>query len=351
MKEVNPKMITVAAQSRGMNYAQLAEKINVEPGTLSKIVNGNLKVKPEILAALSDVLEFPIEFFYEEINVLSPNPAHYRKRKTLNLKNRLLVETNVFIKKHLIKKMLASINLETNIFDFSPYDCGSPENVARLVRQKWHVPAGPIPNLVQLIERAGIIVLYNETNDEKFSGECMPDEDGIKLIYVNKDHDVARQRYTLAHELGHIIMHSFDFTPFTEEEAEGQADAFASEFLMPELEIAPYLSGINIAKAGELKAHWKCSMAAIITRAYKLKFIDKNRWTSLFMQLSQNGWRKGEPDFGMKPEIPGLINRLFEIHIRQLGYTDEDFAKLFSLNIDEATKIRHFYYPSSLKIA
>jgi Zn-dependent peptidase ImmA (M78 family) len=351
MMEFNNKMITVASHARGYNYTQLAAMIGIEAGHLSKIVNGDLKIKRETAEKISEVLNYPLEFFSQQINVLSPNPAHYRKRKTLNAKNRLFVETNLFIKKHIIKKLLESIDLESGVFELHPYEAGSPENVARAVRQRWNVSSGPISNMVELLEIAGIIVLYNDQNNEKFSGEALPDENGLNIIYINREDPVDRQRFTLAHELGHIIMHCSEYSPYTEKEAEGEADKFASEFLMPELEIAPYLSGINLVKAGELKAHWKCSMASIITRAYNLKLISKERWSSLFVQLSQNGWRKKEPDFGMRPEIPTLLYELFDLHINQLEYNDEDLAKLFSLNIDEVKKIRQFYYPSSMKIA
>src|SRR4051812_48874924 len=120
--EINPKMITVAAHARGQSQMQLAKAIGIEPGTLSKIANGDLRIKKEILEKIASTLNFPESFFEEEINVLTPNLAHYRKRKTLNIKNRLFVETNLFIKKHIIKKLLASIDLDTNIFDFNPYD-------------------------------------------------------------------------------------------------------------------------------------------------------------------------------------------------------------------------------------
>src|SRR5690606_22384920 len=115
-------------------------------------------------------------------------------------------------------------------------------------------------------------------------------------IYINKDASADRQRYTLAHELGHLIMHCGKYIP-TVEEAEVEADRFASEFLMPELEIKHQLnSRLSFSQLGDLKRYWKCSMSSIVMRAHKLGIIGKDRYTSLYVQLSRAGYKKKEPD-------------------------------------------------------
>ena len=81
MKQVNRKTIEIARLSRGLNEKELSDKIKIEQGTLSKIENEELSIKHEVLKTIATVLKYPVEFFYEDIKILSPLVVHYRKRK------------------------------------------------------------------------------------------------------------------------------------------------------------------------------------------------------------------------------------------------------------------------------
>lgn len=82
------------------------------------------------------------------------------------------------------------------------------------------------------------------------------------LIFINKNQPVDRYRFTLAHELGHLVMHRAP-TPTMEDEA----NAFAAELLMPASDIYNDLRNISIEKAAALKPFWRTSMAALFYRA------------------------------------------------------------------------------------
>lgn len=348
-KELNPKMIVLACNSRGMNLKSLASQTEIEASYLSKIINGVLKPRLDIIEKVANVLEYPLDFFTQEINVLSPGITHYRKLKSLTSKSKSCVEANLFIRKYILKKLLNSVDYDSEVCDLNPYLYGSPEKAAIILRKRWGVTSGRIENMVDTLENSGVFVLQTESNDEKFSGQMIPDEDGVKVIYVNKNHPPDRQRFTLAHELGHLVMHNYDYIPNTENEAENEANRFASEFLMPEVSIAPHLIHFNIDKLVNLKEYWKCSIASLITRAYQLNLIDANRRTSLYVQMSQRGWNKVEPECGIKAEIPKAISMLFDLHSEELKYDDDDFAKTFNMYKSEVKKIREFYSLNSLR--
>ncbi|WP_191303880.1 ImmA/IrrE family metallo-endopeptidase [Amycolatopsis bartoniae] len=74
-----------------------------------------------------------------------------------------------------------------------------------------------------------------------------------------------RERFTLAHELGYLLMHELPH-----EDQERQANQFAGEFLAPAQEIPPTLQGPTVrqfARLAELKKMWKASMAFPIQRS------------------------------------------------------------------------------------
>ena len=99
-----------------------------------------------------------------------------------------------------------------------------------------------------------------------------------------------RQRFTLAHELGHLVMHDVPT-----EEMEDEADKFASEFLMPEAQIQGQLHALSMRKLWELKSRWKVSMAALVKRAETLGCITASQTRYLWIQLSKSGYRLEEP--------------------------------------------------------
>jgi Zn-dependent peptidase ImmA (M78 family)/DNA-binding XRE family transcriptional regulator len=347
--QVNNKMIEVARISRGLSQAQLAEIMGIEQGTLSKLESGLLNPKDEYLEKLCDALNYPLSFFAENVNVLSPLITHYRKRKSLNNTKLDFIEYNIYIRKHLIKKLLKSAEIPNKLFHVSPEE-HDPENIARIVRQRWNVPRGPIKNVVELLEKNGVIVLQIEQNDDKLDGEMIPDENNLPVIYINKNLSGDRQRFTLAHELGHLVMHGGSYIP-NADSAEIEANYFSSEFLMPSDDIRYQLSeNLSLNQLGDLKRYWKTSMASIIRRAKDLDSIDDSRYTSLNVQLSRAGYKKKEPNFDVNPEKPVIFKQLLHAHLNKLGYSIEQLALLLSINVDEMKSINEFYSDSTLKV-
>ncbi len=83
----------------------------------------------------------------------------------------------------------------------------------------------------------GVNVLYRKMH---FWAGILVKVKGQWLCYINARYSPAQQRWTLAHELGHIVLHRHQGLLFTdgifsvtEEDAEWQANRYASEILMP----------------------------------------------------------------------------------------------------------------------
>lgn len=118
----------------------------------------------------------------------------------------------------------------------------------------------------------------------------------IILLNPVKD-DYYRQRFDVAHELGHLIMHD-DAEPGGKV-AEAQANRFAAEFLMPAEEIAPFLpsstAGRVSAKLAELKEYWGVSLVALLYRARALGIVGDVSYRNAMVRMSQNGWRRAWP--------------------------------------------------------
>lgn len=330
---LNHKNFEIARISRGLSQKELAIKLQVEQSTISKIEKGLSKIKEELLEKYCFSLDYPPSFFSENINILSPYLIYFRKRKVMSTLELDTIQCKLFINKHWVKKLLKSVDIKNSV-PFVDINKGNPKDIAKFIRNTWNIPRGRIDNLTHHIEKSGIVILLTDGN-EKFDGEILPDEDGLPVICINKKLSGDRQRFTLAHELGHLVMHT-DIYQDDLVRAEKEANEFASEFLMPERDIYAHLQEkLTIQRLADLKSYWKVSMSSIIMRAYHLGVINKAKYTSMQVQLSQAGYRKKEPDLGVLPEQPQLVGKLISLHLNELGFSKQNLATMLSLSLVE----------------
>jgi Zn-dependent peptidase ImmA (M78 family) len=191
------------------------------------------------------------------------------------------------------------------------------ENFADLTREALQLDAeGPIKHLTRACERAGIavvpITLPNADDEETetighFGVSCWPSRDEPALIGYFSGGPGDRHRYTIAHELAHLVLHS---NRRVIKDPEKEANAFAGALLLPEAAAREiFATPITLSDLWPLKAYWGMSGQALIMRGAKLGLIDEQRKISLFKQLSARGWRKSEP-VTVHREEPTLVWRL-----------------------------------------
>jgi Zn-dependent peptidase ImmA (M78 family) len=168
-------------------------------------------------------------------------------------------------------------------------------------------------------------VFVESLGHEKLSAVSMPGRDAsAQIIVLNSDLPASAQRFALAHEIGHLIMHTAQATP----DMEREADRFASSLLMPADDIRRHLRRLQFRDLGALKAIWHVPLAALIYRAHDLGEITDRHYQTLNMSLNKlPGGRKREP--GEFPsECPSLMRKVVEHYQKELGYTIGDLAAL-----------------------
>lgn len=343
----NYKMLIIARESRGLSQTDLANDVGVSQGNLSKIEQGIYPFGEELLSKVANVLKYPKEFFFEKIEKLPINQQFHRKRKVIQKKYLSELDSNLTIRRLHIKKLLNSIEIEDQIPKLNIQDYGSPEEIANKLRLHWKIPSGPIDNLVELLEDHGLIIVYTE-NYEKLDGMAIPDEENIPIIYLNKNKPPDRQRFTLAHELGHIVMHS-DYIPMLDDDVEKEADHFASEFLMPTSEFKTLILGrrMNIYDLAEFKRYWKASMASILYKLNHYNLITPQKYRSLNVEMSRLGYKKNEPRMGVTIQEPTLLSEIIEFHVKELNYTRGQLANILRLQEEELISL---YLKSKLSV-
>ncbi|MDF1668326.1 MAG: ImmA/IrrE family metallo-endopeptidase [Roseovarius sp.] len=325
----NQDLLRIARQARGWSQTELSRRSGVSQANLSKLENGLIGPTDEVMGDVSEALGFPVDFFFQNDRVIGlPMSVQYRKRASVGQKaiERLEAELNIRILH--IRRLLDAAELEPELslprLDVDEFG-GDPERIAGLVRRTWLVPTGPIRELVSWVERAGCIVIHCDFAALKVDGFTVQIPDMPPCIFLNRNMPSDRQRFSLAHELGHVVMHQIP-SP----EMESEADSFASAMLMPAGDIRPQLSGrrLTVQRLASLKPVWRVSMAALLYRSKTVGAVTANQSQYLWRQMSSMGYRRVEPpelDFPM--EEPTVLPEIIRLHLEDLGYGLSELAE------------------------
>jgi len=341
MDRFNHHMMVLARDSRGLTQAELAARLGVVQGTLSKYEGGLSDPPQEFVTELASELGFLPSFFYENGRPYGLPPFHYRRRKKLSAKALARIVAEMNIRRLHLEKLLKSYEWKTNAFipeiDQDEYQGKSSarisiEDVARQVRERWMLPSGPIPNMVELLEENGGIVISCDFGTDLIDAMSQRIDGMPVLFFVNVHAPTDRLRHTLAHELGHMVLHTISLK--SDDEMEDEADAFAGAFLLPAQEIRPQLRRFDLRQLANLKQYWKVSMAALAVRADRLNLITPYQSKMFWIEMGKLGYRKREPHEPPK-EMPNLLRRMVAFHLKKLGYSVSDLAKLLHLRVSE----------------
>jgi Zn-dependent peptidase ImmA (M78 family)/DNA-binding XRE family transcriptional regulator len=299
-------VLTTARIACGRTQEELASVVGITQAALSRYENAMREPEPEVLGRLASALGVTVPFLLAagKLHGAMAVEAHMRRRKTAKPTDwrRLEARLNMYRMhaRYLHEEVL--LRAEQRVPTFDPLDA-PPSDAARLVRMQWRMPIGPAQTLVQWLEAAGCIVI-----EEDFGRATRVDGlsqwiDECPVILLNARAPTDRKRLTLAHELGHLCLHS----EHVAEDMEDQANAFAAEFLMPASIIRPQLRNLSIGKLLDLKREWGVSVQALIERAREVRGITDVQRTSLYKALSYRGWRTAEPiSDELLPEKPRL---------------------------------------------
>lgn len=335
MARVNPEMVILAREFSGHTQSSLAALLSFSQGTLSRYESGLATIPLHHAEEVARVTDRPLTFFYREAKVYGSTELHHRKRKSISLRELRQVHALVNEVRIQAYTLLAEAEIESDhrFYRLQVSRFGTPEGVARELRRLWQMPTGPVRSVVGAIESAGGVVFDCDFPSRSVDGVSQWPFDGEvthPVLFCNADSPGDRQRFTLSHELGHLLMHHLP----TDGDPEEEADRFASEFLMPADEIADDLSRLTIERAAAMKPYWKASIAAIVRRAYSLEKITERQYRHLNMQLSKYGYRTSEP-VPLPRERPQLFEAIVDVHRQSHRHSDQEIADRLGIYVEE----------------
>lgn len=331
-------MLRLARQRLGFTQKLAAERLGLPQPVLSRMENGIADPDQPILERAAETYRVPVGFFHLREAIFGPPVsvhAMLRGKADVTAREVDAITAELNIRAMQLRRFLEAVDFEPTaevpIMDVEQY--GTAEKIADTVRRHWQVPTGPIKNLMRLVEKAGVVVAASEFGGAAVSGVTFRVPGRPPLILLNAGHPGDRLRFTLAHELGHLVMHRFP-TPDMEQEA----NDFASALLMPAADIRPAFNGrrVTIELLASLKPEWKVSMQSLLMRASSIGAITSNQSRYLWQQISARGWRLREPaGLEIAPERASVLDSMIRTHLDALGYSVSELSSLVPLHEDE----------------
>jgi Zn-dependent peptidase ImmA (M78 family)/transcriptional regulator with XRE-family HTH domain len=336
LKEINTEMITLARESRGLTQRDLASEMNLSEAKISLVEQQNQSFTDDDVKRLSKRLNYPVSFFYQKGDAFLPSMINFRKRLKVAHKVLFPIEATGNLYRLQLETLLEKIKLPApNFPKLKVTSETSPLEIAKKVRKDWNLGNLPIDNLTEQLEKRNILVVRFDFNTDRVDSRTLITKTGHPLIILNKRLLGDRQRFSLAYELGHILMHHF--TESMNGDADHRANLFAAELLMPEAEIKKDMKGdVGLNLLALLKKKWKVSMQALLYRASDLELITYNQKRYLISQFNTLKIRKREPqELDVPIEKPLLVRSLVTKYRNATGLSVKEMASMMHLFEDE----------------
>lgn len=311
-----------ARKMAGMSLQDLETKLEkvVSRQALHKYEQGKMKPDSQVLIALSNVLNVPVDYFYSvpTVSIELKNISYRKYSSKISKTKQVSVEEKAkeYCERYLELEHLIdpSEKSEYFIYDKLIVNFDDAETAAKKLREVWKLGYDPIPDVVEMLEDKGYKVIELDAPDG-FDG-MKADVDSKKIIVLKKSvrdgEDVVRKRFTALHELAH---HSLKFsTKLTDREEENLCHTFASAVLYPadmaKKELSKDRFHFYQNELVLIKERWGISFPAVFSRALHLGIITNFIYRRFNIGYRERGLHLNEPGKFMSKEKPVRLERL-----------------------------------------
>lgn len=326
-----PSRLILARRRRGLKRAELARRAGMRPRTITAYELGERTPPADSLTSLAKALDYPEAFFGRRpVESVSEDGVSFRAltKMSATQRDRALAAGDLAL------ELSAWTNERFQLPDADLPDLRlerGPGAAALALRTAWGLSDRPIGHLIRLLESRGIRVFSLDEKDRSLDGFSFW-RGGEPFIFLNMQKSAERSRFDAAHELGHLVLHRHGGAAGLD--AEREAMAFASAFLMPKSSILTHAPrSPTLPSLMEAKKWWGVSLAALIRRLYDLKRISRWYYRGLNIQLQKLGYRDNEPE-PMTRELSHVWPLVFQ-SLREEGLRRRDVARVLGWPLDE----------------
>jgi len=356
----NSTRFALARKRRGLTKRALAEKVGVTVRSITAYESGNTTPESNTISRIASALSFPEQFFFaDDIEELTADVASFRALTKMTASQRDVALSAGSVALLLNKWIEDKFDLPEPDF---PEDCRSttdlngrmiwgatsaegddyprsgqehnPEAAAEMLRRYWDLGELPVKNMIALLEAKGIRVFSLSVDAREVDAFSMW-YGGKPFVFLNLKKTAERCRFDAAHELGHLVMHRHGAPQG--QEAEREANAFASAFLMPRRSVlANAPRSVTLKGLIAHKKYWNVSAAALNYRLHALKLTTDWTYRTLCIDLAKLG-RDKEPE--PSPfESSQILKKVFA-SLREDGVSKNDVARELMIRPEELDEL------------
>ncbi|MBF1658159.1 MAG: ImmA/IrrE family metallo-endopeptidase [Rothia mucilaginosa] len=328
----SPQRIALVRELYGIRKSELSMRLGVSARTVTCWELGLQAPSAGDVAALCRVFGVGPEFFEPQLEGLpvASGLPHFRSYRAGTQVAYRQAQAYVQVTQDLVRTLrdyvdFPALHLPDISADPELAESIVPQMAAQYVRHVWGLGDGPIAHVLREVENHGVCAVFAPFEHASLDAYSVFGG-GVPLIVLNPTvGDYYRQRFDVAHELGHLVMHP-DAEPGNKV-IEAQADAFASELLAPSEvlhdELPTRMDGAGWLKLKELKERWGVSMKVLLDKAYALGRLTEEGYRAGLKSLSRNGWKLLEPGAISGVEEPSLIPHALEL-LGDVGVSPEE---------------------------
>jgi Predicted Zn peptidase len=328
----NGSNLRLARLYHELSLEQVAERVEKTRQYIQRLESGSAVPTPELANKLAAILFVMPEFF--EVNDQSPvneEIVHFRKRSSTRMATKWATLAKAELYRRVIEVFDEYLDLPPVRFpELRAYTQDEIEKAAEKCRVNWGLGFGPIDNMTRLAEKLGAFVTSFDSVSDDVDALSVP----LRRPFIVRNtakKSPCRQRFDIAHEVAHLILHEGLSTG--DRVTESQANRFASALLLPRSAMAKYFprpigGRIDWQGLSQFKLTWKVSKAAIIYRAHQLSLLTDAQYKTAFFGLKRKGEAIDEKEDCLIPqETPELFHKAMKYLTNEMSIDANSLAR------------------------
>lgn len=338
-----------ARKAAGLSMSALATEVGVSANAIKKYEHGVNMPSSKNLLKLAKALHVRTEYFFRPVKV-ELQGVEYRKHSNTPQKLLNQITGDVMDQAERWKELLDLYPDPVKpVPEFAlPEELTEKvstqaeiEAIADQMRLEWALGLNPIPDMIDTLESKGVMIISTEVEAKKKFDGLAGNIESTPLVVVSAHQPGDRQRFTLAHELGHLVLRDRLGENLSEEKA---CNHFAGAFLLPKQALLDHLgerrSAIEPQELLMMKHEFGISMMAILVRAGQCGVISEGTQKKYYMRFNKLGWRTKEPGEPYPNEETYMFKQLVYRALGESYIGESKAAELIGVSLSSFHKER-----------
>lgn len=310
-----PARLTQARSRLGLSKTDLAGKVGISAAAIGQYEAGVNSPRPEVLDRLASALNVRPEFFSvgRPLARIDTVNAHFRSLRSVRVSDRqkaLAMATLVWELTFALERYVKLPEVDLPVVPVGT----TPAEAAALLRGHWGLPDGPVRHLVATVESHGIVVAVRPLREieavDAFSVVIV--DRPIIITTPRRSENVFRHRFSIAHEIGHLLLHGDSGEHGAA--AEREADEFAAAFLTPAAAMDAVLpQRLDLAALDRLGRTWGVSTKSLVRRMVERGRTTESSARRAYQRLALLDDPLADPTSAYPGELPSLLKKAADL--------------------------------------